>query len=181
MSAHLQGNSIVHNWRPWVAAIAGRMTTLHEALGWPPLAAPLPLASSDPWQRTRWLLRRSLVAQECCHNVRSPVALWNGIHHSACPQQATWGRLCGALTLAEAVAALSAHSLRPTLSFVSWNVRWLTDPFSDQGTRKRAVIQGHLALGRPVLLQETHWSIATYERLMGSFPDAQVFATRGGS
>ena len=141
------------------------------------MAAPLPLASSPQWQRTRWLLRRSLVDQGCRHSIRSPVALRNGVHHSACHPRATWGLLCGTLTISEAIAALMIHSLRHTLSFVSWNVRWLTDPFSDQGTRKRAVIQGNLAVGRPALLQETHWSPATYERFIGSFPDVQVFAS----
>eukprot|EP00974_Lingulodinium_polyedra_P056491 5433832-Lingulodinium_polyedra.AAC.1 len=53
------------------------------------------------------------------------------------------------------------HSHGDRISVLSWNARWMVDPLSERTRGKKLEIENALAAGRPVLLQETHWTEST--------------------
>ncbi len=81
--------------------------------------------------------------------VATPAGLWLALHGRHPPAGATWGALVGALNLSD--VARPAAGASPGL--VTWNVRWLASPHTDQGQAKRLAILAHLRRGTIVCLQ----------------------------
>eukprot|EP00974_Lingulodinium_polyedra_P100546 9740334-Lingulodinium_polyedra.AAC.1 len=50
------------------------------------------------------------------------------------------------------------HSHGDRISAVSWNAKWLVDPQATCTRNKKPEIEAALDSGKPVLLQETHWT-----------------------
>ena len=149
------------------------MTSLWDALGCPPRAAPLPLARSTAWRTARKSLHRALLQAGCTRCPWAPTGLWALLHGGRPVAGRTWGELCAAASV-RGVAERLARS--PTEACVtSWNARWLRDSSSDLGRAKRALIEQWLLAGRVVMLQESHWDTVTAELWRASCAAGHVF------
>ena len=119
----------------------------------------LPPARATIWREWRRSLCTDLDIEEHC--VPTPSALWRLLHGGgAAPRGATWEDLLRGADEAGLRAAIARSGAVPGGGLASWNVRWIVDPGNDKAALVRAVLDGHVGQGVPVLLQETHWDEA---------------------
>ena len=82
--------------------------------------------------------------------------------HCPPPRRPSWAALlAGWLDTEPALlrAALTADPVTSFFAIVTWNVSWLVDAATDIARAKRVRIEEELGRGRPVCLQETHWTV----------------------
>ena len=82
------------------------------------------------------------------------------------------------ITVADLRAAIDGRCTLHTITVDAWNVRWLTDPDTGSGRRKRQAIQRALQARHVVLLSETHWHPVARALWQGAcFPHTEVRST----
>ena len=133
--------------------------SLSEALGLPSRDRLLPTRHSPEWGAAvrrieTWGEAPGLLAG------RGVGWLWAKLQASACSKRKTWGEILDGWEHAppqEVVRALRSSSHAPSLTIVSWNVRWLVRAGADHVKAKKEAIEARLMRGQIVCVQETHW------------------------
>ena len=120
------------------------MTSLSEALGLPSRSRLLPTRHSGEWGAAmrrieEWTQTPGLLAG------RGVGWVWTKLQTTACVKRKTWGALLDgweAATPCDVVSALRSSSHAPSLTVVSWNVRWLVRADADHVTNKKSCHRG---------------------------------------
>ena len=147
---------------------------LWEALGRPPWHSLVPPRRCLTWQMATRNLRESLRQLGINNTPHSWQQLWRLVHHTDAPRTTTWGDLCQQFTIQ---ALANASTTEGPMASTFWNVRWLCDPHSALGTRKRGVLRRLTASGALLGLAETHWDSAHIALWRTLFPGAEVRAS----
>ena len=104
------------------------LLALQEALGRPPVRAPIPITRSGAWAAVRASLQRTLGQHGVYTRVRSPAVLWEVLQGGRPPPGATWGQLTEGRGLHTLVSALRGCPVRGQgIRLACWNIRWLID------------------------------------------------------
>ena len=73
-------------------------SSLWEAAGRPPISGRLPPARSWAWSEAKKRLRQAMLDLGTDCRIKSPSSLWDTLHASPMPPNATWGLLFGDAT-----------------------------------------------------------------------------------
>ena len=114
---------------------------LLEALGWPPVGLPLPVAAPPVWRDARGSLQVALRSAGLPFRARPPRALWIMLHGSPPPLGATWGGLLAGQRPGTFAPALGNGGAGLGLQIASWNLRWMVSPHAAQNPAKRDMVR----------------------------------------
>ena len=141
------------------------------------LEDPVPPATSGEWKRVRQALTAAARCEAFGPLFRSPNKLWTALHDGPMPRGTTWRRLMGNATMDDLHALAQSRQQARACSLASWNVRWLRSPHTPQAEAKRAIIVKQLIAGRPVAIQETHWTPDCEAVWAALIPGAKLYSS----
>ena len=104
------------------------MTSLWEALGRPPLEAPLPGPRAIGWRMALVALTHCLLERGVRVRFRSAGVLWCAFAGSLPRPGANWRQLCDLGSVDTLVGALVLGEVADGIRFATWNVSWLLCP-----------------------------------------------------
>jgi len=138
------------------------MNSLREVRRGSPLGAPVPVKRSLAWIGFLDDVGLMVGLPDLLRG-RSPAWVWKKLQHTAPPRRPSWAALLAGWLDTDPGrlrVALTADPATAFFSLTTWNVSWLVDAATDVARAKKVCVEEELGRGRPVCLQETHWTVA---------------------